>query len=232
MPLPAALLGRFILEPKWLRAYRHASVLTISESSRQSLLKYGLSSVKVVPVGVDPLLDRPVPEKAGVPTAIFVGRLADNKRPGDAVAAHRILREHIPDAELWVVGDGPLADSLKKQAGPGVTFYGRVDAGTKQDLMASAHALVATSVREGWGMTVSEAGRLGTRSVAYDVPGLRDSVPAAGGVLTEANPSALAEGLRKYLSKWQAEGSVDLGHVGVVSWAEVAEIVMAELQHK
>jgi glycosyltransferase involved in cell wall biosynthesis len=31
-------------------------------------------------------------------------------------------------------------------------------------------------VREGWGLVVSEANAMGTPAVAYDVPGLRDSV--------------------------------------------------------
>ena len=35
---------------------------------------------------------------------------------------------------------------------------------------------MAPSLAEGWGLTILEANTLGTPAVAYDVPGLRDSV--------------------------------------------------------
>jgi glycosyltransferase involved in cell wall biosynthesis len=61
--------------------------------------------------------------------------------------------------------------------------------------MATAHALVCTSVREGWGLVVSEAAAVGTGTVAYDVPGLRDSVGATGGTLVAPTPEALGVAL-------------------------------------
>ena len=42
--------------------------------------------------------------------------------------------------------------------------------------MAEAHVLLMTSVREGWGLVVTEANACGTPAVVYNVPGLRDSV--------------------------------------------------------
>jgi glycosyltransferase involved in cell wall biosynthesis len=42
--------------------------------------------------------------------------------------------------------------------------------------MSRAHVLLVPGVREGWGLVVSEANAMGTPAVAYDVPGLRDSV--------------------------------------------------------
>jgi hypothetical protein len=46
----------------------------------------------------------------------------------------------------------------------------------KSDLLSSAWLTVAPSLAEGWGLTVLEANSAGTPAVAYDVPGLRDSV--------------------------------------------------------
>jgi glycosyltransferase involved in cell wall biosynthesis len=48
-----------------------------------------------------------------------------------------------------------------------------------------------TPVPEGWGLAVTEAAAMGTPSIAYDVPGLRDSVRESGGVLTDADPTTL-----------------------------------------
>ena len=50
-PWPISVLGRYLLEPTWLRAYRDVPVVTVSESSRESLAEYGLRRVTVVPEG-------------------------------------------------------------------------------------------------------------------------------------------------------------------------------------
>ena len=36
--------------------------------------------------------------------------------------------------------------------------------------------IVTTSIREGWGITILEANACGIPSIAYDVPGLRESI--------------------------------------------------------
>jgi len=50
-PWPISVLGRYLLEPAWLRAYQDVPVVTVSESSRESLAGYGLRRVTVVPEG-------------------------------------------------------------------------------------------------------------------------------------------------------------------------------------
>ncbi len=50
-PWPISALGRYLLEPAWLRTYREVPVVTVSESSRRSLAEYGLRRVTVVPEG-------------------------------------------------------------------------------------------------------------------------------------------------------------------------------------
>ena len=61
--------------------------------------------------------------------------------------------------------------------------------------------MVNPSIREGWGLNVTEAAALGTPCVAYDVPGLRDSVwDEVTGLLVESgNISALAEKVKRVL---------------------------------
>ena len=59
-PWPIAVVGRYLLEPRWLRAYRDVPVVTVSESSRESLAEYGLRRVTVVPEGWVPAFPAPV----------------------------------------------------------------------------------------------------------------------------------------------------------------------------
>lgn len=118
--------------------------------------------------------EQPAVGKEAVPTLVFIGRLSANKRPDHAIRAFELLRLQVPDAQIWVIGSGPEEARLRKMAGPGVTFLGRVSEEEKRERLARAHALVATSVREGWGLVVTEAAASGTVTVGYDVPGLRD----------------------------------------------------------
>lgn len=225
-PLPVALAGRYILEPRWLRAYAERPVLTVSDSSRESLLGYGLRRVDIVPEGAPERQRTDVPREA-VPTLVYVGRMSANKRPAEAIRIHSILRNSMPDVCLWMVGDGPERNRLEGEAGEGVTFFGRVSEHEKHTLMARAHALLATSVREGWGLVVDEAAAMGTPTVGYDVPGLRDSVPAARGVLVPADAPAAAEALARHLAEWVARPAVAGWRGGARSWDEVASAFLA-----
>jgi glycosyltransferase involved in cell wall biosynthesis len=215
-PAPVAAVGRFVLEPMWLLQYRHIPTMTVSLSSLGSLVRYGLKDLHLVPEGTD----LPVPSvvsKEAHPTVCFVGRLVANKRPGHAIDAFAELRWRFPDAQLWIVGTGPLEERLRQAAPPGVTFWGRVSEQQKVDLLARAHVLVATSRREGWGLTVTEAASVGTPAVCYDIPGLRDSVRASGiGHLCPPSPAALAAALATVL------GREPPGEVAPPSWDDAA----------
>lgn len=229
LPLPAAALGRFALEPHWLRDLRHVPTLTISESSRQSLLDAGLQRVVVVPAGAD-FARTPQVEREARPTAVFLGRLAANKRPDHAAAAITLARRSIPDLQLWVIGDGPLRSQL--EGVEAVTLFGRVDEARKQELLARAHVLVVTSVREGWGLVVDEAAIAGTPSIGYDSAGLRDSITAANGRLVEPRPEALATALVEEVPPLVAgTASSRAGRGGgAIPWDDVASTIMARIE--
>jgi len=221
-PLPVALAGRLLLERRWLASYAETPTFTISRSSKTSLESYGLRNVSIVPVGCETTA-RPDVERESSPTVLFVGRLASNKRPGDALRAFEHARVDIPGLKLWVVGSGPEQSRLSRRAPEGVTFFGQVDAATKRELMARAHVLVVTSVREGWGLVVDEAAAMGTPAIGYAVPGLIDSIPAAGGRLVAPRPEALADALRAGMPELVAH-PVDSGWTsGARPWDEVAQ---------
>ena len=224
-PWPVAVLGRYALEPWWLRAYRDVPALTVSESSAESLRRHhGWRDVSVLPEGHTP---HPIPDvaKEREPTVVFLGRLVQMKRPEDAVASMRELRRSVPNARLWVIGDGPLSERLRSEGTPDVELLGRVSGEELRDRLARAHVHVATSVREGWGLNVSEAAACGTPSIGYAVPGLVDSISASGGALVNPNPAALAEALGRFFL-----GELELQpRVSTVPWDEVATLVEQRL---
>ena len=226
LPFPFSTLGRYVLEPWWLRAYRDVPALTVSQSSAESLRQlHGWRDVAVVPEGSSPH-QVPAVAKEPDPTVVFLGRLVAMKRPGAAIQAFSLLRERVPAARLWVIGDGPLYKSLREDAPVGVAFLGRIDRDELLKRLARAHVLIATSVREGWGLNVSEAAACGTPSIGYRVPGLVDSVTASGGALVDPNPAALGETLCNFFA-----GRIRLDpRPSTVPWSEVAEAVERRLE--
>jgi glycosyltransferase involved in cell wall biosynthesis len=225
-PPPASWAGRYWLEPRWLAGYRDVPVFTVSESSRESLRHYGLRHVEVLPEGIE---RRPRPDVPKEPelTLIALGRLAPVKQVDHAIAAFRAVCDRVPGARLWIVGDGPLRARLERDAPAGVVFFGRVPSQRRDELLAMAHVHVATALREGWALTVDEAAAMGTVTVGYDQPGLRDSVPAARGVLVEPRPDALAEAVLADLPRWTANPSPDGWSGGAADWDAVSAAALA-----
>lgn len=173
---PASYLGYHFLENRWLRDYIDVPTVTVSESGRQDLLGLGFKRVFVVPEGLNFEALKEVPGKEDFPVVVYVGRLRRAKRPDHAIRAFEIVKDQVPEAELWILGDGPQRERLEKVALEGVKFFGNLPNTERRKLMRAAWVLVNPSVREGWGLNVVEANALGVPCVAYDVAGLRDSI--------------------------------------------------------
>lgn len=195
----------FALEPFYLRIYRSQPVLTISKSTERGLRRLGLKgTIECIPVGIDQQ-ESPSHAKAAEPTFLYVGRLAPSKRVEDIVRAFQGFKQEMHAGKLWLIGEGDpgytkRVNALIRQLGvdQDVTILGRVSVEEKYRRMAAAHMLLMASVREGWGLAVSEANVCGTPAIVYDVPGLRDSVlHGRTGLVVGASPSLLAEGMVK-----------------------------------
>jgi glycosyltransferase involved in cell wall biosynthesis len=109
------------------------------------------------------------------PLFVAVGRLVPHKRV-DLLLDMWDRVHPLVGGRLVIVGDGPERARLEALAGPGVHFAGRVPGEAKERLLGAAWALVHPSLLEGWGLVVMEAAVHGTPTLAFDVPGVRDSV--------------------------------------------------------
>jgi glycosyltransferase involved in cell wall biosynthesis len=251
-------IGYFFLEKQWLKPYRGLTTITVSRSTKDDLLSWGFKNVIIAPEGLGfKPLDEPR-KKESQPTFLFVGRLKKAKMPDDAIRAFKIIKGELPEARLWIVGDGYMMNDLKKmtvklfgsrskplvqdnsargiksdstgsthltdttgtlnmddsgshslytssvnkelnvvnaiQSNGDVTFFARLPVREKLELMSRAHVLLVPAIREGWGLVVTEANAMGTPAVAYDVPGLQDSVmdEITGTLVTRGDHVALA----------------------------------------
>jgi len=191
-----------IYENRWLVPYKETLTLTVSPSSKRDLEGIGFKNVKVIPMGISTQPLKEIRLKEDDPTLVFIGRLKRHKLPDHAIKAFLILKKDIPSAKMWVIGDGYLLNELVKANYRDIKFFGHVRNDVKYDLLSKAHVVLIPSVREGWGLIVSESNAMGTPVIAYDVNGLRDSIQdRRNGILVkDKNPESLARSAVKLLT--------------------------------
>jgi glycosyltransferase involved in cell wall biosynthesis len=172
---PVSTVGRRIESSVLPWVHRKNLFLTVSPSTAESLQRMGVGQDRIRQicngvVGPDPLAPR-----SPDPLFLAFGRLADYKRLDLLLRLWDRVRP-VVGGKLVIAGDGPERSRLEGLAGPDVVFTGRVSEEEKHRLMCSAWLLVHPALIEGWGIVVAEAAIRGTPAVAFDVPGLRDSV--------------------------------------------------------
>lgn len=208
--------------------YRRTPIVTLSESSKRELvhdLGFKHEQVTVVPPGIHARFT-PGGRRADHPVVCAVGRLVPVKRYDLLIEAMARVRADHPTAELVIVGEGyerPALEALVQRLGAGswISMPGRLDDDEVIDLYRRAWLVASSSAREGWGMTVTEAGACGTPAVATRIAGHEDAiVEGETGLLADPNdPGDLAakidlvlsdEVLRKTLAEGALERSAEL----------------------
>jgi glycosyltransferase involved in cell wall biosynthesis len=230
-PFPISYFGYYFFEERWLRNYRKTPTVTVSESSRKNLVDLGFEKVFVVGEGLNFKPAKKLAEKEGYPVIVYAGRLKKAKRPDHAVKAFEIVRRAVPNAELWIIGDGYFRDKLMSIACEGVRFFGSLSNEERRNLIKKAWVLVNPSVREGFGLSVVEANALGVPCVAYDVAGLRDSIieGETGLLVKSGDVEALAEAVVQVLTSDALRIKLSekaLAYSRSFSWDEVADEFM------
>jgi len=188
------------------KVYRY--FIAVSQSTKEELVKrfsIDPDRIAVVPNGVDLEKYRPGP-KDPRPTILWVGRIKRYKNLDHLLIAYKMVKQEVPDAQLVVIGTGDQEQKMRELAKKlelrDAYFLGKVSEEEKIGWIQRAWIIVSTSTIEGWGMTVTEAAACGTPAIAYDVPGLRDSVKhIEAGILVEPGDiEALTKALEQLLT--------------------------------
>lgn len=224
-PFPKNVIGKF-LEHLYFRLYRHCLFWTDAPSTVSELVERGISGEQCTAIPCPIIMDNRLQmndkrsmkshksliinhiSKEKFPTFLFVSRVVRMKGIEEIVKAFSFIARTQTNAKLWIVGAGEAAyieELTRMMAEYGiedrVTFFGNVSEKRKFDLMARAHLLLHASVKEGWGMVVLEAAAVGTPSVVYNVPGLKDVVQngKTGIVIENNSPQKMAEAALRLL---------------------------------
>lgn len=217
MKPPFSQLGYYILEPVATFALSRPNVptITISESTKKDLQRFGFNeeNIHIISEGthMKPVADISSVQKYDRPTILSLGAMREMKRTLEQVKAFEIAKKRIPNLQMKIVGDASgdygqrvlqyIAQSPYKAD---IDYLGRVSDEEKMQVMQKSHLIAVTSIKEGWGLIVTEAASQGTPAVVYDVDGLRDSVRHnQTGIVTAINPAALADGIVQLLDNAQ-----------------------------
>jgi len=212
-PPPLNLLGYHVIEPLATRILGRSGtpLVTVSNSTLQEMSHYGFQPERahVISEGIElkPLTSLGGAHKFNRPTMLSLGGVRAMKRTLDQVKAFELAKEFVPDLQLKIAGDanGPYGrkflDYIQRSPyGADIDYLGRIEQRDKPRLMRSCHLIAVTSIKEGWGLIVTEAASQGTPAVVYDVPGLRDSVRHnETGLVVNESPGAMATAIASLL---------------------------------
>lgn len=201
----------YLLEPLYLRLLNNVKTITVSNSTKQDLIKYGFKkdNVFIVSEGteIEPVENLNI-DKYKDPTLLILGSVRSMKRTLEAIQAFEKAKEFIPELKLKLAGS--MNNSYGKKVHnhilnspfkSDIEVLGKVSFEEKKELMQKCHLLLVTSVKEGWCLVVTEANSQGTPAVVYNVDGLRDSVEnQVTGIVTSQNPYEMAQEVSEVLS--------------------------------
>lgn len=175
----------YLSEPFMLRrlAGRYSITATESESTKKDLERYNFKNVFTFRVGMElpPLKSLKPKNKSNV--ILSLGSIRPMKRTLHAVKAFEAACDKNSSLRMTIAGDasGSYAEKViehikQSRHAESIEILGRISPKEKLKLMQSADLIVVTSVKEGWGLIVTEANSQGTPAIGYDTDGLRDSI--------------------------------------------------------
>jgi colanic acid/amylovoran biosynthesis glycosyltransferase len=190
-----------------------ALFIAVSGFVRQRLLDQGFPGDKTVVhyIGIDTEFFQPDGNVAREPVVLFVGRLVEKKGCEHLLHAMRRVQETHPQANVVVIGDGPLRPRLEELAArvvPRCTFLGSRPPEAVRDWMNRARVFCTPSVTarsgdaEGFGLVFAEAQAMGLPVVSFRSGGVPEAVEdgRTGFLVAEKDDLALADSIARLLS--------------------------------
>ena len=188
-----------------------ALIICVAEHIREALLarNFPAAKLKVIRYGIEPEADGGSERPAERPYLLFVGRFVEKKGIGHLLDAMRALEREGAAVDLVLVGDGPMAEVLKRQASglTRVRFLGWLPNQEVRRLMKAALAICVPSVAaqtgdsEGLPNVVLEAMACAVPVIGSNIAGIAEAVEHdnTGFLVPPADPPAIATVARQLL---------------------------------
>lgn len=167
---------------------RSVHFIAVSNSVKQRAIDFGIPAAKLTVsyLGVDTAAFKPpdIYNRLGSKRLLFVGRMIEKKAPLTLIRAFGAVHRNLPDAELIMIGGGPLLDSarrLAQETGVPVSFLGPLASEQVIEQMEQSAAFCLPSVvadngdTEGLPISILEAMASGL-PVVTSAPGAEDAL--------------------------------------------------------
>ena len=164
-------------------------------------VRYNLVDEKAIQRASLEKLDVPMAQKS--PLLVTVGRLCEAKAYGRLQKVCKKLNDEGMQYELWIVGDGELAEELHKQKAAlcldNVHYLGNQS--NPYPYMKRADWFLCSSVTEGFSTVLQESVVLGVPIISTECSGTEELLGKSKyGIMIENSEEALYEGLRRILT--------------------------------
>ncbi|MDP3918500.1 MAG: glycosyltransferase family 4 protein [Nanoarchaeota archaeon] len=185
--------------------YRNTPVVTISKATKQELCKIGFKekNISISYCGID---HEKVTQhkKFKEPTLLYMARVEKYKRITKLIDLFEKL--NYPNSQLIIAGGGRDLSTVKERAAKSplkdrIQVLGKVSEEEKFKLFSKSWLYVTTSMAEGWGLTVIEANASGTPALAFNVPGLNESIQNGVNGFVVNTDEEFIEKMQQFLSK-------------------------------
>src|SRR3989344_2964109 len=100
---PLNIIG-YVIEPYIFKLYRNIPFMTVSQSTKNDLIRFGIKKENVHIIHNGTLQIKVKAEKEKKPTILYLGRLTEDKGTKDAIVAFSYIKQKKQDAILWIVG--------------------------------------------------------------------------------------------------------------------------------
>ncbi len=239
------------LAPIYARTMMHVAargarrVLTVSEASKQDILKYlhiPADQVEVIYNAPDARITAPPPPEdiartrdrylLTAPFILYSGNIKPHKNLDRLIEAYALLRRQgIEDHKLLIIGDEVSKyPNLRRQVHrfqlhQHVRFLGFVPDATLAALYRLAAVFVFPSLYEGFGLPPLEAMAAGTPVVTSNVSSLPEVVGDAALLIDPTSPPSIADALARVLTDPPLRADLvrrGLARAATFSWAQSA----------
>ena len=184
---PISLIG-FVLEKIYLKFMSDMKVITISKSTKKNLMKYGFKTKKIL------LINQILNEKFKIFSPkkinskiklVYFGSLRKMKNVNSIIRIFSKLIKIRKNYSLSIVSKelksidnrNKIIFWIKKyKIKDKINLISNINDIKKFRILRSFHINLFASIKEGWGLVISEMAFLGIPSVAFNVDGVRDSI--------------------------------------------------------
>ena len=183
---PLNFLG-FFIEKLYLKIVLNSKVVTESLSTKNDLINHNFSpkNISIFNIGIKLLNNSHIKKNYDFNNLkiLSFGSIRPMKRTLHQIKAFELICELVPNAKLLLAGDSSsrygksiLKYISRSKYKTNIQYFNFVSNEKKIKLFKEANLILMTSIKEGWGLVITEANNFKVPAIGYDVDGIRDSI--------------------------------------------------------